>query len=229
MDQSAPADTRMMDIAHAALRRDLDRARCALTATPPPSARQGKAIGRHVLWLMDFLHHHHTGEDEGLWPLVLQRDASSAALLDSLEADHARIAPAIEGLRTAARGYRDNLGPSSRAALVSALDQLATVLYPHLDREIEEGMPVVSRAITNGEWQRWNEDFMMKGKSPLELGLEGHFFLDELDEEGRQLVVHLVPPVPRFVLLHAFGWLYRRQSRQRWQSGRASSRLAATA
>ena len=63
-----PADTRMMGIVHDALRRDLRRTRDALAGTPP-AARRG-AIAAHLGWLMDFLHAHHTGEDDGLYPLV---------------------------------------------------------------------------------------------------------------------------------------------------------------
>lgn len=216
MDSPQPADTRAMAIVHSALRRDLDRAKEVLSADPAPAGRQRAALARHVLWLMDFLHHHHAGEDRGLWPLVLQRAPAAAPLLDSLEADHARIVPAAEALVAAARAYGMTADDAARTDLVTALDALGEVLYPHLDREVAEGMPVVSAAITESEWRQWDEAYNIKGKSPLELGLEGHFLLDDLDPEGREVVVHLVPPVPRFVLLHGFGWLYRRQARQRW-------------
>lgn len=216
MGTNAPADTRIMGIVHTALRRDLERAREALSTDPAPAGRQRQAIARHVLWLMDFLHQHHTGEDQGLWPLVLERAPAAAPLLDSLEADHARIAPAAESLTDAARAYSPTASDDARTELAAALDALGEVLYPHLDREVAEGMPVVSAAITEREWRQWDETYNIKGKSPLELGLEGHFLLDGLDPEGRDVVVNLVPPIPRFVLLHAFGWLYRRQSRQRW-------------
>ncbi len=37
-----PADTRMMGIVHAALRRDLSRATAGLASTPPPPGRSGR-------------------------------------------------------------------------------------------------------------------------------------------------------------------------------------------
>ncbi len=227
MNPTAPADTRVMGIVHTALRRDLERAREAAVTDPPPEGRRRQAIGRHVLWLIDFLHHHHTGEDEGLWPLVLRRDPSAAPLLDSLEADHARIAPAVESLTLAARAYATSASDEARATLVAALDDLAEVLFPHLDREVAEGMPVVSAAITEREWRDWDEAYNIKGKSPLELGLEGHFLLDGLGPEDREVVEHLVPPVARFLLIHGFGWLYRRQARQRWGAGAGRRPVAA--
>jgi hypothetical protein len=32
-----------------------------------------------VVWMMEFLHGHHTGEDEGLWPPVRERDPAAGA------------------------------------------------------------------------------------------------------------------------------------------------------
>ena len=74
-----PADTRMMGIVHGALRRDLLRTRAALTAEPYPQGRRRRALGEHVAWLMEYLHAHHTGEDEGLWPLVMRTIGRRAA------------------------------------------------------------------------------------------------------------------------------------------------------
>ena len=54
-DPNAPADTTMMRIVHAALRRDLRRARTALGADPAPDHRQCAAIAEHLHWMMGFL------------------------------------------------------------------------------------------------------------------------------------------------------------------------------
>ena len=88
IDEAERADTAMMGIVHGALRRDLLRTRDAVTAEPYPQGRQRQALGEHVVWMMEFLHAHHTGEDEGLWPLVRQQNPAAGALLDSMEADH---------------------------------------------------------------------------------------------------------------------------------------------
>jgi len=131
IEEAERADTRMMGIVHGALRRDLLRTHDALTAEPYPRGRQRQALGEHVVWMMEFLHAHHTGEDEGLWPLVRQQNPAAGALLDSMEADHLVIGPA--------------------------------------------------------------------------------------DPEGYQIVVHTVPGVPRFILLHGFARAYRRRAQARWQ------------
>ncbi len=106
-----------------------------------------------------------------------------------------------------------------RAELIAALDALVAVLFPHLEREVDEAMPVVSASITQAEYHAWEQAYAIKPKSIRQLGMEGHWVLDGIDPEGYQVVVHVVPPVPRFILLHGFARAYRRQARERWQPG----------
>jgi hypothetical protein len=214
---SSRADTRMMGIVHGALCRDLDRARTVLTAEPCPEHRRARALGEHVVWLMEVLHAHHTGEDEGLWPLVRERDPAAVPLLDSLDADHRRIEPAAEALTVAARRYAGSATDESRIELLAALDALTTVLVPHLEREVEQGMPVVAANLSQADWHAWDQKYNVKPKSLGQLGMEGHWLLDGLDPEGYRIVVHLVPPLPRFVLLHGFARAYRRRVAAWWR------------
>ncbi len=202
---------------HGALRRDLLRTRAALTTEPYPQGRQRRALGEHVVWMMEFLQAHHTGEDEGLWPLVRERNPAAGALLDSLEAEHRRISPAAATLTAAGQRYAAAATGQPRAELVAALDALTAVLLPHLDREVEEAMPVVSASITSAEWNAVDQRYNIKPKSFAQLGMEGHWLLDGIDPEGYQVVVHTVPALPRFILLHGFARAYRRRSQARWQ------------
>src|SRR5512132_3372775 len=211
-----PADTRMMGIVHDALKRDLRRAREVLLAWPAPRGRQRVALGEHVTWMLDFLHAHHSGEDAGLWPLVRRRNPAATELLDSMEADHARLAPAAEEVAAAARDYTATTDDSARAALVAALDDLLEALVPHLDREVAEAMPVVATSITNREWDAVEQEYNIKPKSTRQLAMEGHWLLEGIDAEGYDVVVHKVPAPFRLLLLHGFGRAYRRRADARW-------------
>ena len=211
-----PADTRMMGIVHEALKRDLRRVRQLLSEAPAPRSRQRVALGQHVIWMLDFLHAHHSGEDSGLWPLVRRRNPAAAELLDSLEADHARIAPAADVTAARAREYTASTDDSARVALIEALDGLVEVLEPHLDREVAEAMPVVAASITEREWDALEQQYNIKPKTKWQLAMEGHWLVEGIDAEGYDLVVHKVPAVLRFVLLHGFGPVYRRRAEARW-------------
>jgi hypothetical protein len=211
-----PVDMTMMYVMHHAFRRDLAAFAAAAEATPVADRECWVALAGRWELFATALHHHHSGEDAGLWPLVRSRNPAAAELLDSLEADHARIAPAAEAVDAAARAYTTTTTDPSRVVLVDALDRLVEVLLPHLDREVDEAMPVVSASITAREWDALEQEYFVKDKSTRELAMEGHWLLENIDAEGYRVVVHTVPPVLRFVLIHGFGPAYRRRARARW-------------
>lgn len=216
-----PADTRTMAIVHSALRRDLERTRLVLGRAPYPEGRRRSALAAHVLWMMHFLHIHHTGEDVGLWPLVRSKNPAAGELLDQMDADHRRIAPAIVALEEAAHAYRDDGG--ARGQLLEALAGLTGVLLPHLRREELEMMPVVAATITDAEYHDVEQEHFVKPKSFTELGLEGHWIIDGLGAEAREVILGVVPAVPRFVLLHGFARSYRRKAALMWGDGPAAA------
>ena len=185
----APADTAMMGIVHSALRRDLTRTAEAISSEPPPGDEQRQAIAKHVTWMMDFLHRHHLGEDDGLWPLVRQREPLAGALLDEMDADHARIAPQLESVTAAAKHYGSDSSPQAKESLLADIASLRDVLDPHLQREEQETMPVVSRALSNAEWEAFNQEHYIKPKSKKQLGQEGHWLIDNIDPPGYAVVV----------------------------------------
>ena len=209
---TGPADTRMMGIVHDALRRDLARTRAALDG-PLPEARR-RALAAHVDWMMDFLHAHHKGEDAGLYPMVRAIDPSAGALLDAMAADHAAVDPAVDVLRAAAARWADS--DAARSSVRDALITLEAVLLPHLDREENEAMPVVSATITHRQWHEWDQKHNIKPKSLPKLAEEGLWLMDGLDPARRAIVEAEVPWVPRMIVLHGFGPGYRRRAAARW-------------
>ena len=218
----APADTAMMRIVHSALRRDLARALRVLDPAGAPSRSQQAAVEEHLLWMLGFLDRHHRSEDDGLYPLVRERDAGAATLLEDMARDHEAVAGAASRLEAAVRA---SAGQGGVAPLRSAIDELASVLLPHLQREEDEVMPVVSAAVTSAEWIDIEHEHNLSGKSRRELAREGHWLIDGASTEDRAIVLGLVPPVPRLVLRYGYGPSYRRRSRRCWGPGRHVQRL----
>jgi hemerythrin-like domain-containing protein len=206
----------MMRIVHRALRRDLGRARAALGSASPPSPRQQQAIARHLTWMMRFLRAHHRSEDEGLYPLARQRNPAAGELLDAMNADHEAVAPAIGEVESAAAAFNGDATGDRGGRLAAAVDRLVEVLVPHLQREEDEMMPVVSAAITDAEWRALEYEYNLKPKTFVELGREGHWLIDDTSPQERRKVVSLVPAIPRFILVHGFAGAYRRQAAACW-------------
>ncbi|MCK8671182.1 hemerythrin domain-containing protein [Rhodococcus sp. HM1] len=221
MERHEPADTRSMGIVHSALRRDLERTRLVLVSESPPDERRRRELADHIVWMMRALHLHHTAEDAGLWPLIRARNPSASALLDEMATDHRRIAPAITALEEAARAYRVDAG--ARERLLGALAGLNEVLLPHLRREELEMMPVVGATLTTAEYLAVENEYFVKPKGIVELGAEGPWIVDGATPEDRDVILHVIPAVPRFVLMQTFGRRYRRKAARLWSDGPAAA------
>jgi hypothetical protein len=149
------------------------------------------------------------------------RNPSAGPLLDQMDADHQRIAGGITGLEAAARDYRED--GDARGRVLTALTTLGDDLLPHLQREELEMMPVVAVTITNDEYRAVEDKYFVKPKGLLELAREAHWVLDGLSDEGRDVMVRVVPTVPRFVILHGFARGYRRRRAMLWGDGPAAA------
>lgn len=219
MEPDAPADTTMMRIVHEALRRDLRRAQSALGEHPPPGAARLRTLAEHLVWIMQFLTAHHRSEDEGLYPLVRHRAEQRAPdvldLLDRMGRQHEAVACRIAAVESAAVTLGAG-GDNTVGAMLAAIEELARSLLPHLQQEEEDVMPAVSGLITNAEWEAIEQQYNLDPKSFIELGREAHWLIDDASDEDRATVLGLVPPVPRFILLHGFARRYRRQREACW-------------
>lgn len=67
---------------------------------------------------MEFLHHHHTSEDEAIWPLTIRKRPELGRLIETMEAEHRAMAAAADGLRDAADSYAADGSETKRQAQV---------------------------------------------------------------------------------------------------------------
>ena len=91
-----PVDMAGMWVMHHAFRRDLAAFAEAVPATPVHDRATWQALEARWGRFAEVLHHHHSGEDAGLWPLLGARAGlAERATLDAMEADHETIDPLL--------------------------------------------------------------------------------------------------------------------------------------
>ena len=214
MTSADSAHNEMNTIIHHGLRRDLERLERVL-ASPLPSV-QREALCDHVAWMVDYLHHHHVGEDEGVWPRTLAKRPDLQPLVDEMEAEHAALAAASEGLRDAARAYRSDGSEAARSTMVSAVTQMQKAPLPHLDHEERVAMPLVVQTLDDEDWAYLAKNHFRKGVSLSSAAVLFMWLLDDLDQR-RASIVKAELPTPLFWLLSRFyGPRYDREAAQRW-------------
>ena len=95
-----PHDLANMYLSHHAFRRDLRQFEAAVRGTPVGEADCWRLLAERWEGFAFILHHHHTIEDEMIWPVLLRRteeaaDTAGTELLHSMEAEHDLIDPTL--------------------------------------------------------------------------------------------------------------------------------------
>lgn len=129
-------------LGHAGFR--VEFARLAEVIDAARDRRHAALVEDHIAFLLSYLHHHHSDEDDWIWPLLRSRAPRSAPLLDALEEQHERIDPDV-----AVAGDRSR--PTAERA--EALRRLHTALGRHLDDEERDAVPLIRACLTAAEWQ----------------------------------------------------------------------------
>ncbi len=156
-----PVDMMMMYVMHHAFRRDLTRFAAAAAATPVADHRTWQALRSRWTTFGAILHHHHSGEDAGIWPYLLERaDESERATLQAMEEEHSHIDPLLtacgEGFAELAG---DRVGRTEaeledvRAALQVRVAATRDALSRHLHHEESEAMAILQRHMTQEDWE----------------------------------------------------------------------------
>lgn len=211
-----PVDTKLIGIIHDALRRDLGRTLDALSTRTPIDAARRAALADHLTWTLAFLRHHHTSEDENLWPPVRQRSPSATPLLDHMTSNHARIHRAATAVEHAASAYRHTDATAARDGLRGALERLCTVLLPQLDREEHHAAPLAADTLTPHEWATWLHHHPLGTTSPTQLTRETYWLTDTLDPPRRHYLTRRLRPRRRSLRTLSLGREYRHRTRLLW-------------
>jgi hypothetical protein len=73
------ADSRDMIVIHQMFRRQFTAIPGLVSAVPEGEPTKVAVVAEHVSWMVTFLHAHHQGEDELVWPRLLERIPASAS------------------------------------------------------------------------------------------------------------------------------------------------------
>ncbi|HEX5511611.1 MAG TPA: hemerythrin domain-containing protein [Actinomycetales bacterium] len=183
-----PYDQTGMYVMHHAFRRDLDRFVSAARNTPVEEAEVWHALVDRWARFDSTLHHHHTIEDEAIWPVLLRHVGDNPAereTLEAMEAEHAQIDPGLAACRS---GFGDMVAhpcDDHRNALVIRLTAVRQALLDHLRHEESETLPLLQRTMTREEWDA-AEAAAQKGYPVRDFPFLVPWALDELPEDGRR-------------------------------------------
>jgi hemerythrin-like domain-containing protein len=214
MTTSTAIDTREMVVVHTAFRRELGAAPALVRGVAAGDLPRAEVVAEHVQLLLEMLHHHHVGEDELLWPKLLQRvPAELTATVLLMESQHELIAAELEAAQAALPSWRAAAAVTVRERLASALERLHPLLVEHLVAEEQEILPLAARALTQQEWDELGERGMAgipKAKLPMVFGM----LMAEGDPEVLRAMIGHAPLLPRLLVPRIAPRAYGRYTRQ---------------
>ncbi len=164
-----PVDMFMMYLMHHAFRRDLRRFAAAVPLTPLDDRATWAALHERWGWFATVLHKHHSGEDAGLWPFLLERaEESERSVLLAMEAEHEKIDPQLESCERLLTELALDGGSDDRerlrAQLSVRLAETRELLDHHLRHEETEAIAILQRHTTPEDWERIEEEHFDDGK-----------------------------------------------------------------
>jgi hypothetical protein len=200
----AGVDTRDMLLIHRVIRREIGALPGLIRSARTPA--RAAQVAAHAGEMLDFLHTHHTGEDELLWPVLGPRVSLDGDLIERMEAQHGEIAATIAAVQRELPGWARSADPAAGERIAARLESAGGVLTGHLAEEEERILPLASAHLSQQEWDALGQHGFAAVPPRRRLIILGHI-LEETDDEERRRFLHHVPPPARL----AFTLIGRRQ------------------
>jgi len=145
-------DTSDMRRVHRVFREAFGVAPQLLGAVSPDDTEQIERIAAYYEAVLLFLHVHHEGEDELVWPRLMQRCPDDLATVQHAADQHQGILGDLASAEEHLAIWRSDPTLDRASALAAALATLGANLTAHLDDEEATILPLVEAHLTVEEW-----------------------------------------------------------------------------
>lgn len=113
---------------------------------------RAEVIGSYYENVLEFLHVHHAGEDQLIYPVLEARCAEQKAMLERIDAQHTLLDEPMVDARAAISAWKADPSVERGEAVVHLLGVIDETLRPHLEDEETLVLPVASAWISPEEW-----------------------------------------------------------------------------
>jgi hemerythrin-like domain-containing protein len=211
LSTGARPDTADMYVVHRVFRRESALMPRLVRAVAPGDTARSARIARHIRDYCLGLHEHHTGEDELIWPLLLQRVDLEAELVLRMEEQHERIAASLATVEELLPEWERTARDGEPLALV--LEAHRAALLEHLTDEENHLLALIEKHLTRAEYDRLNERFAAETPKDKLLFFLGALLEEATPAEAADLLRNL--PVPAKVIWRLVGRRkYAKQTRE---------------
>lgn len=180
---------------HNALTGALDAAP-AYVAKADRDPERVEVIGSFYENVLEFLHVHHTGEDELIYPVLEARCAESRSVLERIDNQHKLLYAPMDAARSSIATWRAAPSSDHVQPVIDAITSVDELLRPHLAEEETIMLPIAASWMSPEEWGQMAGHAMasFRGDKPwLPIGL----LREQLSQEQRDGMLAGMPPEMR--------------------------------
>ena len=210
----------MNRVIHGAVRRDLDRFMDALSTPGGGDQRRAGQVSAAWANFHEQLTRHHSSEHRIAWP-ALRKAGLSDELLTQFDAEHDRMAAALESADQAMRSLGGTPSADNVKAAREAVAALRATTAEHLDHEEAELEPFYLEHAHTPEMKAMGRAFGREYK-PAEAGTYFAWLQDGATSDELAGLRQNAPGPVITIIGRAFGGKYRRTIAPAWRGGRAS-------
>lgn len=198
MTTTSTPDLGMFLLAHQALRRDAAAVAAAARRVHPQSVADATELLRAFEVFDAMLRHHHTAEDDLVWPALEAARPACAAEIEDLEAEHDVAERWLAEVRLALRTLALPYAPDRAAVavdLIVAATALADELDAHLVHEERIAVPLIADALSQEQWLAIDDERKAR-MSPEDTATSLAWILSVLPESERDAIASAKLPAP---------------------------------
>jgi len=189
-----PLDTSDMLAVHGALRDTLAAGSTRVLGVAPDDDERRELICSYYEDILWFLHVHHDGEEELVFPKVRERAPSAAAVLDAMLAQHREVVELLSASEGALAAWRSGDG-AAQERLADDLRALSEALEPHLRDEETELLPFCAQTLTAEEWGALPGHALSQYQGDKVWLVIGLIMERRTPDERQVMLAHMPPPV----------------------------------
>lgn len=202
-----------MVVIHRVFRREFGLLPAMIRGVAAADLERARLVADHAAGLLRFVHIHHSGEDELLWPVLMERVAVESDLIMRMEHQHEHVAALLPHAQGQLPAWAAAPSPERGAQLSATFEEIALALGEHLGEEETQILPLVETYLTVQEWERLGEH--ARGHlSPPDLMASLAAIVEEADAEERRMFTAALPPPVLTMFVEQAEPAYRDRMRQ---------------
>jgi hemerythrin-like domain-containing protein len=194
------ADVRDMLVVHESFRQEFARIPDLVSGVAPGDLSRTRVVAEHLDLMVQMLHLHHKGEDDLLWPKLLERAPQEVtALIPLMEKQHGAIDVLLRRADEELTRWRATADAADRDTLAATLKALEPALAEHLETEESRILTVVPQYLTSREWLELGDHAIAglpKSKLPAIFGMIARL----AEPDVIALMISTAPLVPRLIV-----------------------------